>query len=101
MYFVYVVDTQSNEISQFAYSPATGILTALSPATVSTGTAPASGGVTSDGSMVLVPDSGASQVDIFRVANSSSTGSAATGRLSRPGTTSITLAAQPTAAVVR
>ena len=99
--FAYVVDTQSNEISQFAYSPATGMLTALSPAAVSTGTAPASGGITSDGSVVLVPDSGGSQIDIFRVANSSSAGSTATGKLSRPSTTSITLAAQPTAAIVR
>lgn len=100
--FVYVVDTQSNEISQFKYSPATGLLTALTPATVSTGIAPASGGITSDGAFVMVPDSGGSQIDIFRVNNTtSSTGSGVTGRLSRPGTSSITLAAQPTAAVVR
>jgi 6-phosphogluconolactonase (cycloisomerase 2 family) len=100
--FVYVVDTQSNEISQFKYSPATGALTALSPATVSTGPSPAPGGITSDGSFVMVPDSGASQIDIFRVNNTaSSTGASATGRLSRPGTASITLAAQPTAAIVR
>ena len=100
--FVYVVDTQSNEISQFKYSPATGALTALSPATVSTGTSPGPGGITSDGSFVMVPDTGASQIDIFRVNNTaSSTGSAATGRLSRPGTSSITLANQPTAAIVR
>jgi 6-phosphogluconolactonase (cycloisomerase 2 family) len=100
--FVYVVDTQSNEISQFKYSPATGALTALSPATVSTGPSPASGGISSDGAFVMVPDSGASQIDIFRVNNTaSSTGASATGRLSRPGTASITLAAQPTAAIVR
>jgi 6-phosphogluconolactonase (cycloisomerase 2 family) len=100
--FVYVVDTQSNQISQFKYSPATGMLTALSPAAVSTGTAPGPGGITSDGTFVLVPDSGASQIDIYRVNNTStSTGSAASGRLSRPATSSITLGAQPTAAIVR
>ena len=100
--FVYVVDTQSNEISQFKYSPATGLLTALSPATVSTGTAPGPGGITSDGGFVMVPDSGGSQIDIYRVNNTtSSTGSGVTGRLSRPSTSSITLGAQPTAAIVR
>ena len=99
--FVYVVDTQSNQISQFKYSPATGILTALSPATVSTGTAPSQGGITSDGAFVMVPDSGGSQIDIYRVNNAGSSGSAPTGRLSRPATSSITLGAQPTAAIVR
>jgi 6-phosphogluconolactonase (cycloisomerase 2 family) len=100
--FVYVVDTQSNQVSQFKYSPATGLLTALSPAAVSTGTAPGPGGITSDGAFVMVPDSGGSQIDIYRVNNTtSSTGTAATGRLSRPNTSSITLAAQPTAAIVR
>ena len=99
--FVYVVDTQSNQISQFKYSPATGILTPNTPAAVSTGTAPGPGGITSDGAFVMVPDSGGSQIDIFRVGNTASTGSAATGQLSRPTTTSITLGAQPTVAVVR
>lgn len=99
--FVYVVDTQSNQISQFKYSPATGALTALTPAAVSTGTAPGPGGITSDGAFLMVPDSGGSQIDIFRINNVGSTGSAPTGRLSRPSTSSITLSAQPTAAIVR
>lgn len=99
--FVYVVDTQSNQISQFQYSPATGLLTAVSPATVSTGTAPGPGGITSDGAFVMVPDSGGSQIDIFRVNNIGSSGSSPTGRLSRPATSSITLGAQPTVAIVR
>ena len=99
--FVYVVDAQSNQISQFAYSPATGMLTALSPAAVSTGASPGPGGMTSDGAFLLVPDSGASQIDIFRVGNTASTTSSPSGLLSRPSTSSITLAAQPTVAVVR
>jgi len=99
--FVYVVDTKSNQISQFKYSPATGMLTAVSPATVSTGTTPGAGGITSDGAFVMVPDSGGSQIDIFRVNNTGSSGSAPTGRLSRPSTSSIMLGAQPTAAIVR
>jgi len=99
--FVYVVDTQSNQISQFQYSPATGLLSPVSPATVSTGTAPRTGGITSDGAFVMVPDSGGSQIDIFRVNNIGSSGSSPTGRLSRPATSSITLGAQPTVAIVR
>lgn len=99
--FVYVVDTQSNQISQFNYSAATGKLTPITPATISTGTTPGPGGITSDGAFVMVPDTGGSQIDIFRVSNTAATGSTASGQLSRPGTPSITLAAQPTAAIVR
>jgi 6-phosphogluconolactonase (cycloisomerase 2 family) len=100
--FVYIVNTQSNEISQFKYGPATGLLTALSPATISTGTSPVSGGITSDGSFVIVPDSGGSDLAVFRAANTvSSTGTAATGLLSRASTPTVTLASQPTAVIVR
>ena len=99
--FVYVVDAQSNQISQFNYSAATGKLTPLNPATISTGTTPGPGGITSDGAFVMVPDTGGSQIDIFRVSNTAAAGSTAGGQLSRPGTPSITLAAQPTAAIVR
>src|SRR6266496_4193701 len=77
--FVYVVDTQSNEVSQFKYGPASGSLTSLSPATISTGSSPVSGGITSDGAFVIVPDSGGSDLAVFKVANAvSSTGAAPT-----------------------
>ena len=100
--FVYIVDTQSNEISQFKYGPATGLLTSLSPATISTGSSPVSGGITSDGSFVIVPDSGGSDLAVFRVANgASSTGTAPTGLLSRASTPTVTLASQPTTVIVR
>jgi len=100
--FVYVVDTQSNEISQFKYSPATGLLTALLPATISTGNSPVSGGITTDGSIVVVPDSGGSELAVFKVSNTtSSSGAAPTGLLTRASTPSITLAGQPTAVIVR
>jgi 6-phosphogluconolactonase (cycloisomerase 2 family) len=100
--FVYVVDTQSNDIAQFKYGPATGLLTALSPATISTGTSPVSGGITSDGAFVIVPDSGGSDLAVFRAATTvSSTGTTSTGLLSRASTPTITLASQPSAIIVR
>jgi len=100
--FVYVVNTQSNDISQFKYGPATGLLTALSPATISTGTSPVSGGITSDGSFVIVPDSGGSDLAVFRVDNTvSSTGTAPTGLMSRASTPTVTLASQPSVIIVR
>jgi 6-phosphogluconolactonase (cycloisomerase 2 family) len=100
--FVYVVNKQSNQISQYAYSPATGLLTALAPATISTGISPVSGGITSDGNFVIIPDSGASDLAVFKVdSTTSSSGSAPTGRLARATTSSITLSSQPSSAVVR
>ena len=100
--FVYVVNKQSNQISQYAYSAATGLLSALSPATISTGASPVSGGITSDGNFVIVPDSGGSDLAVFKVDSAtSSSGSAPTGRLSRATTASITLSGQPSSAVVR
>jgi len=100
--FVYVVDKQSNEVSQFAYNPANGLLTARSPATTSTGTTPVSGGITSDGNFVIVPDSGGSDLAVFKVDSAtSSTGAAPTGRLARASTSSITLSGQPSSVVVR
>ena len=40
--FVYVVDQKSNEVFQYSFSSATGVLTPLSPAAISTGTTPVS-----------------------------------------------------------
>src|SRR5262249_3501016 len=100
--FVYIVNKQSNEVSQFAYNPANGLLTALSPATISTGTSPVSGGITSDGNFVIVPDSGGSELSVFKVDSAtSSTGTAPTGRLGRASTPNITLPAQPASVVVK
>ena len=99
--FVYVVDTQSNQVSQFKYGPSNGSLTALAPAAISTGAGPVSGGITSDGAFVIVPDSGGSELAVFKANNGSSTGVAATGILTRATSPSITLSGQPTAVVVR
>ncbi|HWY56375.1 MAG TPA: beta-propeller fold lactonase family protein [Terriglobales bacterium] len=40
--FAYVVDKGSNTISQYSYGPESGVLTPLSPGTISTGTTPVS-----------------------------------------------------------
>jgi len=40
--FAYVVDKGSNQISQYAYGPGSGVLTPLSPGTISTGLTPVS-----------------------------------------------------------
>jgi 6-phosphogluconolactonase len=40
--FVYVVDKGSNTISQYSYGPGSGVLTPLSPGTISTGVTPVS-----------------------------------------------------------
>ena len=100
--FVYVVDTLSNQISQFAYNSVQGGLTALSPATISTGTGPISGGITSDGTFVVVPDGGASDLAVFKVDTAVASASATpTGRLARASSPSINLTGQPSAVVVR
>src|SRR6185437_4702377 len=100
--FVYVVDKLSNEISQFKYSPSTGELTALSPATISTGSSPTSGGITSDSKMVLVPDNGGWESAAYTVnSQTSSSGQAPRGRLARASNPSIILSAQPSAVIVR
>jgi DNA-binding beta-propeller fold protein YncE len=40
--FAYVVDRSSNQISQYVYGPGSGVLTPLSPGTISTGLTPVS-----------------------------------------------------------
>ncbi len=100
--FVYVVDTLSNQVSQFSYNSVQGGLNALSPATISTGAGPVSGGITSDGTFVVVPDGGASDLAVFKVDTAvSSAGATPTGKLARASSPSITLTGQPSAVVVR
>jgi 6-phosphogluconolactonase (cycloisomerase 2 family) len=91
--WVYVIEQTSFQVSQFSFAPATGALSPLSPATISTGTSPTSGGVTSDGNWVFVANSGASNLSAFHVN--------AAGHLSPANTSNVILANQPTAVVVR
>ncbi|MBV9342790.1 MAG: beta-propeller fold lactonase family protein [Acidobacteria bacterium] len=95
--FVYVVDVRSNQISQYKYSPATGALTALSPAAASSGTtgaSPLSGGMTPDGNFLLVPNNGGSNMFVFKVTVPS-------GSLAPASASSVPLSGQPSAVLVR
>jgi 6-phosphogluconolactonase (cycloisomerase 2 family) len=100
--FVYVVDSGSNQISQFQYNSSTGALTSLSPPVVSTSSSPGPGGITSDGSVLFVPDRGGSTMSVF-TANSvvTASGTAPTGRLSPSTTPSVSLSGQPSVLLVK
>jgi len=89
--FVYAVDSKSNQISQYKYSPATGALTALSPA-ASTGIAPFSAGITSAGNWAYATNNGGSNLSAFSVGTG--------GKLGPAATSSIALSGQPSAIVV-
>jgi len=90
---VYVVEKNSNQVSQFSFAPATGALAALSPAAISVGSGPVSGGVTSDGNWVFVANGLAS--------NLSALGVGGTGKLSPATTSTVLIASQPSAVLVR
>ena len=91
--FVYAVNSKGNNVTQYRYSSATGALTTLSPAAVNAGANPVGGGVTSDGTYVVVSNNNGSSMSVFSVGPG--------GKLA-PGTTaSVTLAGQPAAILVR
>ncbi|MBV9181900.1 MAG: beta-propeller fold lactonase family protein [Acidobacteria bacterium] len=95
--FVYAVDVKSNQLSQFKYSPATGGLSALSPATVSTSinnANPVSGGITHDGNFLIVPNNGGSNLFVLKVTLPG-------GTLAPAVTESVPLAGQPSAVIAR
>jgi len=66
--YLYVVARSSNQVSQYKIAAGTGVLTALAPASVSTGVNPAGIGITADGSYVYVPNQGASTFSAFHIA---------------------------------
>ncbi len=91
--FVYAVNSKGNDVTQYRYGSATGALTTLTPASVNAGSNPVGGGVTSDGSYVFVSNNNGSSMSVFSVGPG--------GKLA-PGTTStVTLAGQPAAILVR
>jgi len=91
--FVYAVNSKGNNVTQYRYGSATGALTTLTPASVNAGSNPVGGGVTSDGSYVFVSNNNGSSMSVFSVGPG--------GKLA-PGTTStVTLAGQPAAILVR
>lgn len=95
--FVYAVNSKSNTISQFRYSPSNGVLTALTPASLATGVSPFSGAATTDGTYVLVSNNNGSSLSVFAINSNGSSN----GRLSLASTSSITIAGQPSAILIR
>ena len=91
--FVYALDKTSFQVSVYSMSPATGKLSALSPAAVSVGANPTSAGITSDGLWFFVANNGASNLSAFGVG--------AAGHLNPASTASIALPNQPSALAVR
>ena len=94
--FVYAVDNGSFQVTQYKYSSATGALTVLSPAVVSTGASPLAGGITSDGKWVFIPNNGGSNLSAYGVTTAVGT---TQGQLT-PGT-AISLSGQPSVVLVR
>ena len=93
--FVYVLERSSAQVGQFRYSPVTGALTALSPASESTGASPSSAGIsanTTNTNWVFVANTGASSISGFGVTSGKLVG-LSSGPVLVPG--------QPTAILVR
>jgi len=91
---VYVVDQQSNQISQFTFSPGTGALSPLSPATIATGATPVWAAVHPDGAWLFVADNGGATVTGFVINTTNS-------HLGPLTTAPTTTAAQPSAIALR
>jgi len=91
--FVYAVNSKGNNLTQFRLSSATGVLTPLTPAAVNTGQNPFGGGITSDGTHVVVSNNNGSSMSVFSVGPG--------GKLSPASTPSVALPGQPSAILVR
>jgi 6-phosphogluconolactonase len=65
--FVYVVNTQSNQLSAFKISPASGALTALSPATFATNSNPVSIAIRSDDTWIFVANFNSANVSQWAI----------------------------------
>ena len=96
--FVYAVDRGSNQVSEYQYSPATGVLTPL--ATGSGGVSVFSGGIssniannTSTFNWVVVTNNGSSNLSTFQVA--------VTGKLIAPSASQYAVQGQPSAILLR
>jgi 6-phosphogluconolactonase (cycloisomerase 2 family) len=96
--FVYSVDRGSSQVSEYQYSPATGVLTPL--ATGSGGASVFSGGITSNianntstFNWVVVTNNGSSSLSTFQVA--------VTGKLIAPSSNQFAVQGQPSAILLR
>jgi len=97
--FVYAVDRGSNQVSEYQYSPATGVLTPLG-ATVSGGTSVFSGGITANlannsttFNWIVITNNGSSSVSPFKVP--------ATGKLIALTSGQFAVQGQPSAILLR
>ena len=94
--FIFAVNSRSNTISQYRYSPSNGVLSPLAPPSLATGFSPFGGGVTSDGTYAVVSNNNGSSITVYAI-----TSTGPTGRLALAPTPTVTLAGQPSAIVVR
>lgn len=94
--FIFALNSRSNTISQYRYSPATGALSQLAPPSLATGFSPFGGGVTSDGTYVVVSNNNGSSITVYAI-----TSTGPTGRLAFAPNPTVTLAGQPSAIIVR
>ena len=105
--FVYVVDYLSNQISQYAFSPGSGVLTPLSNPSISTGTNPVSITVRSGQTGTAVGSTTTNPIDYVFVANIGGTSmsiytlATATGQLNILGQPYVTSGGQPSAVVAK
>jgi 6-phosphogluconolactonase len=91
--FVYAVNSKGNNVTQFRLSSATGVLTTLTPASVSAGQNPFGGGITSDGTHAVVSNNNGSSMSVYSVGSD--------GKLAPASTPSVALPGQPAAILVR
>jgi 6-phosphogluconolactonase (cycloisomerase 2 family) len=105
--YVYVADFASNQVSQYAFSPGSGVLTPLSNPTISTGTSPVSITVISGQTGSYVGSSIYNLTDYVYVANNGGTSisiytlATATGQLTNYGAPYILQGGQPSSVVAR
>ena len=69
--FGYAVNFSSNSISMYSMSPATGVLTPLSPATIATGNNPQSIKTTPSGQFIYVANAGENSISMYSISSAS------------------------------
>ena len=105
--FVYVADFASNLVSQYEFSPGTGVLTPLSNPSISTGASPVSIAIRSGQTGTAVGNTTTNPTDYAFVANIGSTSlsiytlSTSTGQLNILGQPYVTSGGQPSAVVAK
>jgi len=65
--FLYVADQQSNQVSGFSISSSTGILTALSTPSISTGVSPVWLAIHPGGQFLYVANNGAASISAYTI----------------------------------